>query len=115
MPHDLKKSVMDVIKACRLIQEFTAGHTLEMYNSDEMRRSAVERQFGIIGEAFNRIKKVDPLFDDVIPEFRKIIGMRNRVIHGYDIVDDEIIWVAVEKRVPELLDKLQKWLDEQSK
>ena len=110
MFHDVVKSVMDVVGACQGIQEFTQGHTLESYQADYMRRCAVERLFLIVGEAFCRIDDADPLFRQKIPEMGDIIGMRNRVVHGYDYVDDEIVWTAVEKRIPDLLEKLTEWL-----
>jgi len=111
MPHNLQKSVFDALNACRLIQEFTTGQTFETYQADIMRRSAVERQFEILGEAFNRIDDIDLLFRDHLPEMGKVIGMRNRITHGYDCVSDVIIWNAVQDYVPSLIDKLALWLD----
>jgi len=59
----------------------------------KMLRSAVEREFEIIGEALNQLNKID----QNLPVSNKslIVGMRNRVIHGYDKVDDEIVWGAI--------------------
>jgi uncharacterized protein with HEPN domain len=58
-----------------------------------MLRRAVEREFEIIGEALNQLNKID----QNLPVSNKslIVGMRNRVIHGYDKVDDEIVWGAI--------------------
>jgi len=75
-----------------------------------MRRCAVERQFEILGEAFCRIDDADPLFRDNLPEMGDVIGMRNRIIHGYDFVDDVIIWDAVKENIPNLMSKLEAWL-----
>jgi len=113
MPHDLKKSVMDAISACQKIIKITAEQTLAEYNADEIRRLAIERLFGILGEAFNRINSVDPSFRMQFPEFVRVVGARNRIIHGYDTVDDTVVWSAAKDRVPELLDKLQAWLENQ--
>jgi uncharacterized protein with HEPN domain len=110
MYHDVTKSVMDAVGACQAIQEFTKGHTLETYQADYMRRCAVERQFEILGEAFCRIDDADPLFRDNLPEMGDVIGMRNRIIHGYDFVDDVIIWDAVKENIPNLMSKLEAWL-----
>lgn len=63
-----------------------------------MLKRAIEREYEIIGEALNRITKIDP--DIEISDIRKIISLRNRVIHGYDIVDDTIIWGIIVKYMP---------------
>jgi uncharacterized protein with HEPN domain len=61
-----------------------------------MRQAALERKFEILGEALNRAEQSDPELADHLPELRRIIGMRNRIIHGYDAVDEEILWDAVQ-------------------
>jgi len=112
MLHDIKKSVWDAVEACQKIQAFTRGHTLETYQADCLYRSAVERQFEILGEALNRVDEADPSFRDYLPDMGKIIGMRNRIAHGYDYVQDEVVWLAATKRVSGLMTKLETWLDE---
>lgn len=73
-----------------------------------MLRRAVEREFEIIGEAMSRIDKFNP--EITISSKRQIISMRNRVIHGYDKIDNEIIWgtivrhlLLLKKEIAELL------------
>lgn len=63
-----------------------------------MLRRAVEREFEIIGEALNKLHQVSPDID--ISSKQKIVAMRNRVIHGYDKVDDEIVWGVILKHLP---------------
>ena len=65
-----------------------------------MLRRAVERECEIIGEAMNRIDKLDPNIS--ISSKKQIISMRNRVIHGYDKIDDEIIWGTIVRHLPKL-------------
>ena len=74
-----------------------------------MLRRAIEREFEIIGEAMNRISKVDP--DISISSSRQIISMRNRVIHGYDAVDDEIVWGTIQRHLPLLKSEIQELLN----
>ena len=74
-----------------------------------MLRRAIEREFEIIGEAMNRISKVDP--DISISSSRQIISMRNRVIHGYDAVDDEIVWGTIQRHLPLLRSEIQELLN----
>jgi uncharacterized protein with HEPN domain len=111
MYRDAEKSAMDALEACRTIEEFSAGHTLASYQSSRLLRSAVERQFEILGEALNRIDNADPSLRNCFPEMGAVIGMRNRIIHGYDCVDDAIVWDAVGKHVPSLTNKLKAWLE----
>jgi len=75
-----------------------------------MLRRAVEREFEIIGEAMNRLLKLDENIKISAKEL--IIGMRNRVIHGYDKIDDVIIWGAVVRHLPLLKKEVTALLDE---
>jgi uncharacterized protein with HEPN domain len=61
-----------------------------------MLRSAVERQFGIVGEALSRLAKDSPDVVALIPDHAKIIGFRNILVQGYSSVDDRIVWGVVE-------------------
>ena len=70
------------------------------YQSDLKLKRATERNLEIIGEAMNRIMKVSPELN--IAHSRKIIDFRNRLIHGYDAVSDEIVWSVVKLHLPQL-------------
>ena len=73
--------------------------------SDKMLRRAVEREFEIIGEAMNRIEKIDSTIN--ISRKKQIISMRNRVIHGYDKIDNEIIWGTIVRHLPTLKTEIE--------
>jgi uncharacterized protein with HEPN domain len=73
-----------------------------------MLKSAVERKVGIIGEAINRILKVDSSF--TLTNARKIVDTRNRVIHGYDSISDETMWGIVIKDLPPLKAEVERLL-----
>ncbi len=107
MKIEISKYLLDAQNACRAITSFTSGKTLKEYSSDLLLRSAVERQFEILGEAFSRIDDVDPALRNQVPSFGSIIGMRNRIIHGYDSVDDSIVWDALTKHIPPLMKYLK--------
>jgi uncharacterized protein with HEPN domain len=68
-----------------------------------LRKSAVERQLEIIGEALNRVRKADPETAQRVPEISRIVGLRNILAHGYAVVDDTVVWSAASERIPALL------------
>jgi uncharacterized protein with HEPN domain len=69
-----------------------------VFQKDLNTRKAVERNIEIIGEAMDRILKVDPGFQ--ITDSRKIVDTRNRIIHGYDSVSEDVIWLIVNRYLP---------------
>lgn len=74
-----------------------------------MLRRAVEREFEIIGEAVSKINQIEPTID--FSAKKQIVGMRNRVIHGYDQVDNEIVWGAIIKHLPVLKTEISDLLE----
>jgi uncharacterized protein with HEPN domain len=84
MNDETKRRLLDALEACRAIQKFSAGINYESFVGDELVRAAIERKFEILGEALNRAEQSDPELVDRVPELRRLIGMRNRIIHGYD-------------------------------
>ncbi len=108
MPHDPRKSLGDIQRAVEFLLQLTSGRTLDQYRSDEILRSAIERKFEIIGEALNRLQKVDPVLAAAIPQHRQIISFRNILIHGYDVIDDQVVWDIVQKDLQPLLQEIPK-------
>ena len=107
MAHDPLVCVDDAINACELILEFTHNMKDVDYYVDAKTKAAVEREFEIIGEALNRIKKIDSNILAEIDNWREIIGFRNVIAHGYDIVEDELVWDSIRTDIPLLLDQLK--------
>lgn len=107
----MRQRLLDVLQSCQSISEYTAGLNFADYLVDPMVRDAVERRIGIIGEALNRAVELDPALGDQISEFRQIIGLCNRVIHGYDGIDDEIIWDIVRNKLPLLQTRVEAILE----
>ncbi|MFT2815568.1 DUF86 domain-containing protein [Leifsonia sp. A12D58] len=93
----------DIHAAAIRIAEFIAGKDGTSYSTDELRRSAVERQLEIIGEALKKVRIADPETAQRVPDIARIIGLRNILAHGYAVVDDAVVWSAASQRVPELL------------
>jgi uncharacterized protein with HEPN domain len=96
---EVRALLFDVREACRLLSTFTAGKTFSDYCSDPLLRSAVERQFEIIGEALNKAVKLDKGLVSQISECKKIIAFRNFLIHAYALVSDDSVWKIIENKL----------------
>lgn len=107
-----KKLLLDVREAGESILNHTVGRTLAEYSADRFFRRAVEREFEIIGEALNRLDRLDPPTAARVTELRRIVDFRNRIIHGYDTVDDEVVWGIAEKHLPVLVKEAVSLLEE---
>jgi uncharacterized protein with HEPN domain len=79
------------------------------YQEDLKTKKAVERNLEIIGEAVNRILKAD--YSIQIKNAKNIIGTRNRIIHSYDNISDEVIWSIVLRELPDLLEEVKSILN----
>lgn len=102
MQPDRRKYLYDTQQACQRVRRFTQDRTLDDYLKDELLRSAVERQFEIIGEALSQLHKVDPAMTSKIHEFRRIVAFRNILIHGYASIHNETVWGVVQNDLPVL-------------
>jgi uncharacterized protein with HEPN domain len=102
MQRDPRAFLWDVQQAAEAITRFTAGLDTEGYRANPLIRSAVERQFEIIGEALNRLSKQAPNLADRVPNLGKIVGFRNVLIHGYAVIDDGRVWEIVTTLLPSL-------------
>ena len=107
MNEKVLKCLYDIKFAIEEIDSFFVGRDrrFEEYSTDIILKRAIERDLEIIGEAMSRILKENPEID--IDNARRIIGLRNQIIHGYDTVSDENIWGIVMIHLP----KLQKEVD----
>ena len=110
MPHDPRKSLEDMRRAASLIAKFADGKSIVDYVSDDLLHAAIEREFTIVGEALNRLGKEAPEVADQIPERRQIIAFRNILVHGYDAIDDNVVWDVIEHHLPVLMAKVQELL-----
>ncbi len=108
-----------VLKALEDIQDCAAfvvgaadGRDLADYRRDRLFRQAIERNLEIIGEAIGRVARLDAATASRISEHRQIVAFRNRLIHGYDLLDDELVWDTVNTEVPVLLGEVEGLLRE---
>lgn len=107
MNNEILKFLFDIQVSIDSIEKYLGNkRDFNVYKADKMLRRAVEREFEIIGEALNCIDKIDSNIE--ISSKRQIIGMRNRVIHGYDKIDDEIIWGTIVRHLPILKSEISR-------
>ncbi len=111
MKREVKKYLFDIMVSISSINDYL-GTTRDFfeYQNNKLLRRAVEREIEIIGEAMSRILKLDPSIK--IKNIRQIIDTRNWVIHGYDKVDDVVIWGIISKNLPELNKEVKSLLKE---
>jgi uncharacterized protein with HEPN domain len=88
-----------VQSAAAALAGFVDGRSWQDYQQNAMLRSAVERQFEIIGEALAQLGRRDPTVLVKIDDCRRIISFRNILIHGYADVDDALVWDIVQTRL----------------
>ncbi len=109
MRNEIKKYLVDIMESILSIEGFLEEITdFNLYKSNKMLRRAVERELEIMGEAMDKIDKMNPEIN--ISYKKQIIGMRNRVIHGYDKVDDEIVWGTIVRHIPVLKEEVNNLL-----
>ena len=111
MTTEARKRLHDIRLAAGALARFTDGKTVEALKADEILQAAVERKLEIIGEAFVQLRTEDPVTAEKFPELRQIVGMRNRLVHGYDQLDLDVLWDATISHVPKLLNQCEALLE----
>ncbi len=111
MKDEVLAHLHDIVQAGKAVQRFVDRLCFDDYASDEKLRSAVERKFEIMGEALNRIRRDEPAVLEHIRDHRDIISFRNILIHGYDTIDDVIVWGVIEEGLENLISDAQTLLD----
>lgn len=107
MKDEVLAHLYDILTAANAVKAFVAGHGFDDYSSNEQLRSAVERKFQIMGEALNRLHRDEPALLNHIREHREIISFRNILVHGYDAIDDQIVWSVIETDLDTLIQDVE--------
>ena len=97
----------DVRDACLNIEMFIQGKSLGDYLSELLLRSGVEREFIIVGEALMRASKIESDQLVSITGLREIIGFRNLLVHGYAVIEDNVVWDVANVDLKVLLREVQ--------
>jgi len=113
MHPNIEMYLYDILNSINSIDEYIGDKSnFNNYESNKLLRRAVERELEIIGEAINRILKIEPNIN--ISESRRIVNLRNWVIHAYDNVDNIIIWGIINKDLPSLKKQISELLNEKN-
>jgi uncharacterized protein with HEPN domain len=106
MSHDILKLIVDIFDSIELIEEYFRDiPNLSSYEKDKKTIDAVERRLAIIGEALWKADKKDK--ELVISDKNKIIALRYILVHDYDLMEDEMVWIICKKNLPILKSEVQ--------
>ena len=111
MQRTTAKRLLDAYMAAQRIVSFTDGKTIDDMWKDRGLQLSLHKLIEIVGEALNQANRIDPEIAAAIPDFRRIVDMRNRITHGYDSVDYGVIWQVSTEYVPRLLPSLDRLLE----
>lgn len=107
-----KKYLYDLSLANEKITTFVKDANVDSYTSNDLLKSAVERQFEILGEALNQLSKIDQNLVEQVTDYQQIVSFRNILIHGYADVDDRLVWNIIETKLPVLSQEIKLLLAE---
>lgn len=96
------KYLEDIRDAAAFILAVVVTERLDTYQANRLLRQAIERNFEIIGEAVRRLDQHDPAIANRLTNHARIIAFRNTLIHGYDLVDDALVWDTIQHHLPQL-------------
>jgi len=108
MRHNPQKLYEDILRAIDEIQLFCRGKSFDDFKADRRLQLVIERELEIIGEALARLRRNHPALADQIADIDKIIGLRNVLVHGCDVLECEILWDVVENKTQNLRRDIQK-------
>jgi len=109
MQLEIQKYLFDIQTSIDSINEYLGDkRDFNEYLNNKLLRRGIERELEIIGEAANRLLKIDSTIK--IDNVRKIVDLRNWVIHGYDKIDDVIIWGIISRQLPLLKNQVDSLL-----
>ncbi len=115
MPRDVRAYLEDMRDSCAAIIRVVEENDVQAYLTNRVLRSAVEREFLIIGEAVNKLLDLAPELTARLTGSRLIVDFRNRLAHEYHNIDDEMVWAIAQVDVPVLADEVAVLLREQTK
>ncbi len=111
MDNFAKKLLFDIVSSIKNIDDYIGEEkNYEKYNENNMLQDAVERNIEIIGEAMNKLLKIAPSIK--ITNSRRIVDARNKIIHGYDEIENVQVWGIIINHLPQLKKEAENYLVE---
>jgi uncharacterized protein with HEPN domain len=111
---ETEQRLHDALIACNDLIDLASGRNQEWCLNERIARLATERLLEIIGEALSAALRLTPDLEARLPQARKAIGLRNRIIHVYDKLNNTIIWSIVRDNIPPLANELKRLLNEET-
>ncbi|MGH2644210.1 MAG: HepT-like ribonuclease domain-containing protein [Chitinophagaceae bacterium] len=109
MKPEAKKFIIDIFQSIELLESYHLKfHSFKEFEKDFLAKDAVERRLAIIGEALNKAYEIDNSIH--ITNLRRIISLRNILVHDYDLIDSPIIWKILENDLPVLKKEIEELL-----
>jgi uncharacterized protein with HEPN domain len=107
MRREAAKLLWDAREASDRIVRFVGARSFDHYLDDEVVRSAVERQFEVIGEALGRLRAIDPEVARRVPRLAQLVALRQLLLHQYADSDSRLVWDVVKTRLPAVREALR--------
>lgn len=111
MKREIAKSLHDALSACDEIETFVGSASRDSFRQDRALQLIVERLHLIVGEAISRATKANESLFRALPDAHDIIGTRNRIVHGYDEINIDLVWDIADSEIPSLRATLRGLLD----
>lgn len=110
MNQDVLDYLEDILENMEKAEEFVEGITFEQFSEDARINYAVLRALEVVGEA---TKRLPMMLREQYPEvpWREMAGMRDRIVHGYDVVNLRIVWETVKRRIPAVRPQIKQVLE----
>jgi len=113
-PRDVRIPLYDMLQAADAVMAFLVDRTWEQYQSDLMLRSAVERQFEILGEAMTLALRIEPVLEARLEDARGVVDFRNVIAHDYDRLSDRAVWDIAQEHLPAFREVVSALLQERA-
>lgn len=114
MRRDPQKFLNDMLERAQVVRRFLADRTVEDLETDRLLRSAVERELMVLGEALYQLHRIAPDIAERIDRWNDIIDFRHVLVQGYHVLDMQIVWDAITRDIPPLIQQLESMLSEQA-
>ena len=105
--HETRVRLLHMLDHAREARDMAQGRSREDLDDDRMLNLSLVRLLEIVGEAAARIPREERALYPQIP-WPEIVGLRNRLIHGYDEVDFDVLWEIIQNDLPELINQLER-------